>query len=250
MCLITFAKNFSLNYKLILAANRDEFYERPTKQAFKWDEGIIGGKDLKAGGMWFGVDKSGRFAALTNYRNGNDKRVFDSSRGDLVKDFLVSKINPKQFLEKLKLSKNNYAGYNIIFGDADKIFYYSNVADKKIIVNDGIHGLSNAFLDTGWFKVKKSKEEFEKITTKNPIVKEEIFDLMIDQEKAKDSELPKTGIPFELEKEISSIFINMPQYGTRSTTILTIGLQNRIEFIERTYGNGSKDFSEVSFELM
>lgn len=243
MCLVVFNYKSYPKFKLILLANRDEFFNRPTKQAFIWENGIIGGQDLKAGGMWMGVNKSGRFAALTNYRNGFDSRSFKTSRGEFVKDYLNSNIDAYEFADNLSKSKDDYSGYNIIAGDVNKIVYYSNILNEVVTVDKGIHGLSNAFLNTEWFKVQKAKSMFAKtLDHSQNIDKERLLDILTDEEKCNLNSLPKTGINVELEYNLSSIFINLEKYGTVSSTLLTIDLNDKINFLERTYVKGIKNY--------
>jgi len=250
MCLISFAYKTIPNYKIIFIANRDEFFDRPSKSAFDWGNGIIGGQDLKSGGMWFGIHKSGKFAAITNYRNGLDKREFKTSRGSIVKEFLTYQNSAEKYAKFLKQNKNDYAGYNLIFGDINKILYYSNIEDKITTIESGVHGLSNAFLNSSWPKVDKAKELFddmdfdiEKLNT------EKIFSFMVDESKASKNCLPNTGINEELEYQLSSIFIRLPNYGTRATTLLTIDSNDRIEFHERAYSFNKNEYSDRIFKI-
>lgn len=250
MCLISFAYKCIPNYKLILIANRDEFFDRPTKSAYDWGNGIIGGQDLKSGGMWFGLHKSGKFAAITNYRNGFDKREFKTSRGSIVKGFLNFQNSAEEYANLLKQNKNEYAGYNLIFGDINKILYYSNIEDKITTIQSGIHGLSNAFLNSSWPKVDKAKEFFDVMKLNNEkLNREKIFSFMVDESKASKNLLPKTGINEELEYQLSSIFIRLPNYGTRATTLLTIDSDDRIEFRERTYSFNKNEYSDRIFKI-
>jgi uncharacterized protein with NRDE domain len=154
MCLIVFANNISDDYKLIFAANRDEFYDRPTEQADFWDEhpDLLAGKDLQAGGTWLGITKKGKFAAITNFRDLKNIKNDAPSRGNLTLNFLLSDISPKEYYDKLKPTLNNYNGFNLLFGFVDDLQYFSNKTEGLKKLESGIHGISNAVLNTPWQK--------------------------------------------------------------------------------------------------
>ena len=251
MCLIVFALNHHKDYKLIFAANRDEFYNRPSSPAEFWDNYpfLLAGRDLKEGGTWMGVTKQGTFAAITNYRDLRNLKLNAPSRGYIVKDFLVNEYSIERFSENLIDNGSSYNGFNLLYGNVDRLFYFSNYnnADKKI--ESGIHGLSNDLLDTPWFKVEKSKNEFEQVINKNNFSFEDIFKILSDTTLSPDEQLPDTGLDYEREKIISSIFIKTEEYGTRCSTIVTVDKNNFVNFIERTFNKDSKDFSEVTLSF-
>ncbi|GJQ64286.1 MAG: hypothetical protein SCALA702_33390 [Melioribacteraceae bacterium] len=222
MCLITFRFDPESEFPLLMAANRDEFYDRPAKTAHHWDDNpsIFAGRDLKAGGTWMGVNKSGRFAALTNFRDGNDKRTFNSSRGNLVTRFLEGVDTVAEFSRYLLKTRNDFAGYNIIFYENNSIRYFSNKLPEVLILKPGIYGLSNATLDIPWEKVKKAKSAMGKYIKGNCGDDEILFSILKDETKAEDQLLPETGVPFEWEKLLSSPFIRSEIYGTRLSTIV------------------------------
>ena len=155
MCLILFAYRSLPDYRLVLAANRDEFYDRPTRHVAFWDDApeILAGRDLKAGGTWMGITKKGRFAAITNYRDSGMTIENAPSRGDLVKDFLIGKSRPHDYLESLQNKGQDYNGFNLIIGDGNELFYYSNRDGNIHNIEPGVHGLSNHLLNTPWPKV-------------------------------------------------------------------------------------------------
>jgi uncharacterized protein with NRDE domain len=141
MCLLAFNWNNHPEYKMILVANRDEFFERPTKSLHLWEEGFYAGKDLRAGGTWLGIHPNGRFAALTNYRDMRNMKKDAKSRGDLVKNFLQGESGPEEYLTEIQKEKDLYEGFNLLVGLGDELFYFSN----KI---DDIHKLSYGL----WFE--------------------------------------------------------------------------------------------------
>lgn len=241
MCLINFHFHDHPTYKLIIAANRDEFYKRPTAPADFWTDhpDILAGRDLLQMGTWFGITKSGRFAALTNYRDPKLSETGEFSRGEIVRSFLADNSTPEEFLQRIKLSRKSYAGYNVLIGDGDELYHYNNILDETNKITPGTHGLSNATLNTPWPKVTKGKNMLSEYVSNTKIVDpNELFKIIADSERAEDKDLPNTGVGLEFERVLSSLFITSPDYGTRSSTILLIDKENRVTFIERTYQNG------------
>lgn len=237
MCVIFLAINQHPKYKFIVAANRDEFYERPTAQANFWadNEHILAGKDLLHDGTWLGVTQHGRFAAVTNFRNPEQPKG-SISRGNLVKDFLSGKDSSNSYLQQIQADKDNYTGFNLLIGDFSKdidISYYSNISDEIISLDSGIYGLSNHLLDTAWHKVKSGKLRLE--STLNNLTTDVLFEILADKTKANDQDLPNTGVGVEREQILSPIFIETPIYGTRCSTVLLVDTDNNVEFIERSY---------------
>lgn len=241
MCLINFHFQDHPIYRLIVAANRDEFYERPTAPAHFWDDkpNLLAGRDLSQQGTWLGITKNGRFAALTNYRNPSEPKKDVRSRGEIVTDFLNSEMTAAEFLKVLKQKRSEYAGFNVIAGTADELFYYSNVEDEVKEISPGTHGLCNHFLDTPWPKVVKGKMDLRNLVEKKRVIQpSELFDVLQDAEPFPDEQLPDTGVGEQLERVLSSLFIKSEGYGTRSSTALLIDHKNNITFEERTYRNG------------
>ena len=252
MCLLLIASRIHQDYKLIVAANRDEFYSRPAAPADFWNDhpDLLAGKDLEAGGTWLGITQNGRFSAITNFRNfHNPVKENAPSRGKLTTDFLLAKNSMQSYTEKLQNSSSDYNGFNLIYGIKDDLFYYSNQTKIEIRLTKGIYGLSNALLDTPWTKIKRSKKRFSEILDKDDKEIENIFALLNDKETAPDKELPDTGLDKEREKALSSIFIKTPKYGTRCSTVLLIDKNDNVEFIETTYHPEGDNFSGVKFEF-
>lgn len=249
MCLILFSYLQNKEYKLILAANRDEFYERPTAPAAAWhgDNGIIGGKDLRAGGTWMGLHGSGRYGMVTNYRDPAQEQPRSSSRGHLVTNYLKNTETPSRYLSQLDSEKGDYNGYNILLGDADTLWYYSNRSGEAVQVEPGLYGLSNHLLDTPWPKVVRGKALLNSVINGAAPDIEGIFQLLLDNRIAPDDELPQTGVPLEWERTLSSMFIRSDGYGTRCSSILLIRTDGRMEFYERTYPPNGEEPSTVHF---
>lgn len=243
MCLITFAYKAHPKYNLILAGNRDEFYGRPTRKAQFWDEegkpNILAGKDLEAGGTWLGINKDGRWSALTNYRDPSIKKEDPPSRGEIVLDYLKNDYTGMDYLAELSKKAEVYNGFNLLVWDLKDFYHYSNQNKKVSRIEPGIHGLSNALLDTPWPKLTTANQELRTIISEEDFDKEELFKLLADDRTAPDSELPVTGIPKELEKAVSSIFIKTESYGSRCSTLLLIDKDGNIDFTERRFKPGT-----------
>ncbi len=240
MCVIYFSYKSHVKYPLILIANRDEYYDRPTLAADNWEDcpDIYGGRDLVAGGTWLGVTGNGRFAAVTNYRKAGDARG-SNSRGALVAGFLSSDISPSQYLEQISTHADDFSGFNLLVGEVNRennnLFYYSNRNGLPRQLYSGIYGLSNHLLDTPWPKLVRGKEKFRKLLSENRVNEGKLFELMRDSAFASDEELPDTGIGIEKERFLSPIFIETPVYGTRCSTLLTIDNEFKTVLKERVY---------------
>ncbi len=255
MCLIAFSYKTHPVYKLIVAANRDEAYKRPTRKAQFWhEEGlghILAGKDLKANGTWMGISKHGKWGALTNYRDPKNIRDNAPTRGTLVLDFLKSGQPANDYLKQIRASDATYNGFNLLLGESDSLFHYSNHTNQITEVEPGIHGLSNALLDTPWPKLNTAKSNLQTVTERQNFEKEELFELLLNPKKAPDKELPSTGVPYEWEKAVSSVFIKTENYGTLCSTLLLIDYDGKAEFTERRYAVGSsKIIEENTFKLV
>jgi len=252
MCLLLMAIGAHPRYKAIYAANRDEFYDRPTAQAAFWDEApqVLAGRDLKAGGTWMGVTRSGRIAAVTNYRDPLTHRAEALSRGQLVIGYLKGKETPLSYIERLAERWHQYNGFNLVLGDGEALFWCSNRAEKVRRLGTGIYGLSNRLLDTPWPKIVRGKAGLKDlIGEENELSPEGIFALLSDRQEGEDAALPDTGVGLQLERVLSPIFITSPGYGTRSSTILLVDHGNRVIFLERTFPPASAQPETVKYEF-
>lgn len=239
MCLIIFQFKKHEKYKLIVAANRDEFYGRPAKEAHFWEDepGILAGRDLLQMGTWLGMTKSGRFSALTNYRDPSLPEIGKVSRGALVRDSLATAFSPEDFLKSV--NPESYTGFNILLGDPDNLYYYSNLHQEIVEIEPGTHGLSNHLLNTPWPKVIKGKKSLESyLDNAKTVDPDALFELLRDSEEADDANLPDSGVGLEFERMLSPMFIKSPEYGTRSATVVLIDYDNNVTFAERTYEKG------------
>ncbi|MEH7107889.1 NRDE family protein [Bacillus sp. JJ1764] len=240
MCLILFAYKVHPIYKLLVAANRDEFLQRPTLSAHYWEDHpeILAGRDLEKLGTWMGVTRYGRMAALTNYRNPNESLKGKRSRGELVANSLHYAGQLDDYLEKVKKEGHFYPGYNLLVGDVNELYYYSNVGLTLEKLEPGIYGVSNHLLNTEWPKVKKGKEGLLKILSENPDnLVERLLGLLEDSDPVPDELLPKTGVTLEWERVLSPLFIKSENYGTRSSTVLLMSDQE-VQYVERVFVEG------------
>jgi uncharacterized protein with NRDE domain len=252
VCLILFSYQNHPKYSLILISNRDEFYNRPTDPIHFWknDSNLLAGKDLKDGGTWLGVHRNGRFAAITNYRDFINMKEVAPSRGHLVSNYLSGEQSPLEYLQGLEKDAKQYNGFNLLVGDQLNLFYFSNESTGITQVQAGIHGLSNHLLNTSWQKVEKGKEGLENLITQN-FSENDFFELLSGREKAPDEILPDTGADIELERELSSLFISIPDhgYGTRSSSILLIEHTGKMKVIERIWGRPNQKEGIQHFEV-
>lgn len=252
MCLLFFAYDCHPRYRLILAANRDEYYKRPTQSAHFWESHpeVLAGRDLKMLGTWMGITRSGRFAALTNVRDPAAQITNAQSRGMLVKNFLCSQDSPVEYLQAVALNDAFYNPFNLLVGDKSRLMYYRQ-SSSIMELSPGIYGLSNHSLDTPWPKVLKSKQALANyIENELAIDPQVLFNILADREPAQDYELPETGISYEFEKLLSSIFIQGSDYGTRSSTVLLIDRHNHVTFKEKSFYSGQEQGVEVDYEFM
>lgn len=237
MCLICFSLNHHPRYKLIVAANRDEFYDRSTAPADYWSDHpeILGGRDLEARGTWMAMTRSGRISLIANYRDPENIDPNAPSRGQLVSEYLIQKNHPEDFLKSVKLGAKKYNGFNLIAGDQNELWYLSNYQNTIQKIENGFYALSNHLLETPWPKVIRIKEKLAPFFQKEEIDPEIVIDALYDGLRAPDNQLPDTGIGLERERELSSMFIKTPNYGTRCSTVVLVDRQDQVLFSERTY---------------
>ncbi|MFA7149387.1 MAG: NRDE family protein, partial [Syntrophomonadaceae bacterium] len=240
-------------YQLVVAANRDEFYQRPTSPAAFWPDNpdILAGRDLKEGGTWMGITTSGRFAALTNYRDPASFKPEARSRGHLVKDYLSSDLAPETYAADLVDGGSSYNGFNLLMGTCQSMYYYSN--REKIIRNipAGVHGLSNALLNTPWPKVTRGIKALATLLQHDDIKVEQLFTMMTDREQPHDQELPRTGVSLEMERMLAPTFVMSPKYGTCLTTVILVERNYNVQFWERSFKDGQPDnWEEVYYQFV
>jgi len=252
MCLILFAYRQHPDYPLILIANRDEYYARPTRDAHWWEEtAVFAGRDLEAGGTWLGINRRGHFAAVTNVREPGGMSPGQKSRGALTRDFLVGDTPPAPYLQALAPRDRDYAGFNLLLGDREGFWFYSNRDHGIRSIDPGVYGICNGAFDEAWPKLSSGKAELAAMLG-GEIVDRELMEILTDHQVAADHELPQTGVPLDIERMLSSRFIRSPEYGTRACTVLTIDRRDRVSFSEQNFrdaGHGG-DLVHEAFTIL
>jgi uncharacterized protein with NRDE domain len=234
MCLILLAWQSHPEFPLVVAANRDEFYARPSAGTGRWPEDprLLGGRDLEAGGTWLGVRDDGRFAAVTNVREPGVAKG-SGSRGHLTRDFLLGDEAPGERAPAIDGSR--YSGFNLLLADRQALWYCSNRDGAARQLAPGIYGLSNHLLDTPWPKLVSAKTRFAQALGGLPAFAA-FFAILADQELVPDHRLPDSGVPLEWERLLSAIFVKSEHYGTRASTVLTRDREGAILLEERRFG--------------
>lgn len=239
MCLIVFAYEIHAHYRLVLAANRDEFFTRPTRPLHWWEQPkILAGRDLQGGGSWLGLDRTGRLAAVTNVRNPRDILPGRRSRGELVPAFLSQPETGPEFVAGLDSAA--YPGYNLLLFDRSGLTWHSNRSTPQLTLRPGLYALSNAALDTPWPKVERAKALLaELLASRAPLTPAALLDLLADRSQPADAELPDTGVGPAWERLLAPLFIHGSDYGTRCSTALLYGHDGRIQVVERSHDQGA-----------
>ena len=252
MCTILFAYDCHPRYKLVAAANRDEFYQRPTAPAAFWSDNpnILAGRDLKEGGTWMGITTNGRFAGLTNYRDPSSFRPEAKSRGHLVTNYLNTNLAPETYAANLVDGGSAYNGFNLLMATNESMYYYSNREEMIRKVPAGVHGLSNALLNTPWPKVSKGIRALTDLIQNNEIKVGQLFAMMADREQPDDQDLPRTGVSLEMERMLAPTFVISPKYGTCLTTVILVERNHKVQFWERSFKDGQPDnWEEVYYQF-
>jgi uncharacterized protein with NRDE domain len=249
MCLILFAFQESPEYPLVVAGNRDEAYGRPAASAAFWSDfpQVYGGRDLEMGGAWMGLTTSGRFAAVTNYRDGAPKGMAPRSRGDLVGGYLTGTNTAQPYLQAVATRKSEYAGFSTLAGDLKALWYLSNYGEAVEAVAPGVHGLSNHLLDTPWPKVAKGKRELAALLHDGRLSLANLFEMLTDRSVAPPEALPETGVGVRREKQLGPKFIAVDdRYGTRASTVIIVRRNGEVTYAERSFGVRGKFRGEVT----
>ncbi len=248
MCIVALAWQVLQQTPICLLSNRDEFYARPTIQLHLWENmPIIAGQDLQSGGTWMGVTASGRWAIVTNFRDGQDKKTYDTSRGALVEDFLLSDLTPIRFAQQLEQKQQQYAGFNLFMGDQAQAVYMSNRGEAPQVLAKGVYVVSNGLMSEHWEKTahlrKRFTQEFLPMLQDNANqddIENAAWDILEDERKVIPELLPATGISPEMEQLLSSTFIQSPIYGTRCSNFLNMRNQ-QWNWLEKTQWGDFKD---------
>ena len=245
MCLAVFAHGVHKTYPFIFVANRDEFYDRPTASASYWNgnQAIFGGRDLRCGGGWLAVSRHGKFAALTNFRDPPARNSDAPSRGAIVQTFLENGRSASDFFVDMDRTSSDYNGFNLIAHTGSDVYYYTNKrgeSDAYQRLKSGVYGVSNHYLDTPWPKLERARDALERQARVSDATLdvEALFEIMMDQSVPSDEVLPNTGIDLEMERTLSTAFIETPEYGTRSTTVVLMDRNGDFLFSERIFNGG------------
>lgn len=248
MCLIVFAWRPGHAQPLIVAANRDEFYARPSRVLGAWEDapGVSAGRDLEAGGTWLGVGPNGRFAALTNIRDPQQPQGA-RSRGELVAAFLRGELGVEAYLDQVASRSQQYSGFNLLVADSTQLGYLNARQATPQLLGAGVYGLSNAGLDTPWPKLVKARAGLQlQLADPQP---QRLLELLGDNLPAADSELPETGVGLGTERLLSSVFIASQNYGTRASTVLIVEADGRRHLVERSFGPLGGHLGEVCLQV-
>jgi uncharacterized protein with NRDE domain len=258
MCLLVIAWRMHPVYRLVVAANRDEFHARPTAPMAKWPppDDILAGRDLRARGTWLGLDRRRRFGVITNFRDLQPSRPQAPSRGQLIPRYLSGALDAGDFLTALEPEAAAYAGFNLLLADSESLWYASNRAgaagagDARALA-PGIYGLSNRFLDTPWPKLRRVRHRFEAwIKLGAQATPDQLFDILNDRTTvAVDADLPQTGLSAEWERVLSAPFVLNPEYGTRCSTVLLLQSSGAFELTERRFDPGGDLSGESHWAL-
>jgi uncharacterized protein with NRDE domain len=248
MCLILLAWRAHTDYPLVLGGNRDEAYERPSAPAEFWNDDlqIFGGRDLEMGGTWLGITRSGRVAAVTNFRDGTGT-VAARSRGELTAGFLRGSATPRAYLRGVAPHAQDYRGYTLVVGDQEQLFAFSNRGGGIEELAPGVHGVSNHLMNTPWPKIVRGKQRLKALLNVGEAeLAEGLFQALADRAVAPDAELPDSGVGLRRERELSPAFVAGERYGTRATTVILVSRRNEVVIVERRFGARGAPLGETS----
>lgn len=250
VCLLAFSWCQHPHYRLILVANRDEFHARPTAVAGWWDDhdGLLGGRDLEAGGSWLALHRRGRLALATNYREAMQQTSYPASRGALVSSFVAGETRPRDYADALESQIDRYAGFNLLICDGEQLIYLCNRGDYRQQLSPGIYALSNGRLDTPWPKVLLTRDRFTEAATSETLDVAKLFSVVADSTPIDDNLLPDTGIDRESEKLLSAPFVISPTYGTRCSSVVLWARDGNVEFFERSFDSSGRPTEHRRFE--
>lgn len=258
MCLLVLAWRAHPRYRLVLAANRDEYHERVSDPLAKWPppSQILAGRDQRAGGTWLGLDRSRRYGVVTNFRDLQRPRRTAPSRGRLIPEYLAGEAGPQEYLARLETDAPGYSGFNLLLGDLEQLWYASNRMDRFAqALPPGVHGLSNEFLDSPWPKLKRVRQGFERWLEGQATAPDdpapaidELLALLADRTPAPEGS-PSTGLSPDWERTLSSPFVTHPTYGTRCSTLLLLEPSGAAVMFERRFDSEGRACGDSEFSL-
>ena len=252
MCLLVLAWQAHPRYRLVVAANRDEFHERPASPLALWPapDAILTGRDLRAGGTWLGLDRERRFGVVTNFRELQRPKPDAPSRGQLIPSYLRARQPPQAFFAALAPQAQAYSGFNLLLAGGDSLWYGCNrAAPFARALPAGVYGLSNEFLDTPWPKLTRVRGEFAAWLREPGASAAALFAMLDDRQRAEDARLPNTGLSREWERILSAPFVEHPEYGTRCSTVVLLGADGQLFIAERRFNSHGEATGETEFAL-
>jgi uncharacterized protein with NRDE domain len=252
MCLLVVAWRSHPQYRLVIAANRDEFRDRPAAALGEWTDapGVYGGRDLHAGGTWLALDRRNRVGAVTNYRELARRRRSAPSRGGLVPQFLRSPAQPGEFLRGIELDATGYAGFNLLVADSESLWYASNRSDQFAReLAPGIYGLSNHSLDTPWPKLVKVRARFSELMLNATLETSLLLDMLADPHPAAAADQPSTGLPPDWERALSAPFVHHENYGTRCSTVVSVSNDGVTHIVERRFDDAGRPAGDTAYDF-
>ena len=249
MCLVAFSWQVHPDYPLLISANRDEFFDRPTAPLHLWESGIYAGKDLRGGGTWMGFHPSGKWSLLTNYRDFHRTHPGEISRGKLVQNYLEGSIGPEAYLESVHQDQHRYDGFNLLVSDGQKLFYLSNYGNGIQEIQPGIHGLSNGLINDPWPKVELAKSQLAELIS-SETTNDTLLSILKSPLTHPAETLPVTGVPEPMEISLSAQLIRMPpSYGTVSATSVLQNKSGWTQVKERSFDWDLENHRDISFSF-
>ena len=249
MCLVAFSWKNHPEYPLIISANRDEFFNRPSQKIHLWESGFYAGKDLRSGGTWMGYHPNGRWSLLTNYRDFSISRKPEISRGKLVQDWLESHMSPEDYLAGIQKNLNLYDGFNLLVSNGNTLFYLSNHSPEILELKPGIYGLSNALLNDPWPKVELAKAQLKQLIQAD-FSTNDLLSILKSTETYPKEKLPETGVSLEMETSLSAQLIRMSgNYGTVSASAVVQHKSGLVQFKQRSYQWNPELYEETEFQF-
>lgn len=247
MCLVAFAWHVHPAYPVLISANRDEFFDRPTQGLHQWQSGFYGGKDLRSGGTWLGFHTNGRWALLTNYRDLFSQRKAKISRGKLVQEWLESSHSPQDYLGEIEESREKYDGFNLLVSDGNRLWYFSNYGNGIQEIPPGIHGISNGLLNDPWPKTELAKTQLQTVLDSKP-TSDGLLQILKSTKNYPLDELPNTGATPEMEIGLSAQFVRLGNhYGTVSSTTVIQDYSGKVMMKERKFEANFHKFSDQEY---
>ncbi len=252
MCLLVIAWNVHARYRLVLAANRDEFHDRDAAALARWADApsIVGGRDLRAGGTWLAADDRGRLGVVTNYREMARRRRSAPSRGGLIPGYLSSAAGPDDYLRGIELDAAGYAGFSLLLADRDSLWYASNRADRFAQpLAAGVYGLANHALDTPWPKLERVRARLIELLAEPALDRAAMLAMLDDRTPAPAHASLSTGLPPEWERALSSPFVLHADYGTRCSTLVTIDYDGHTQLFERRFDRNGRAIGDTEIVI-